>query len=159
VTGGARGLGLVLAEALVEAGGHGKLSHFRVCHALQHICFSALSTSLPQAYTDTLRYIVYCLDRLNEPDASFYETQKRLLASDFEGSLHYKRVDVQDAKDLDWVISEAAAAHGRMDGLIAAAGVQNVTPALEYPPEKISEVSKSLFLASSCILLFTIWQR
>lgn len=25
VTGGARGLGLVLAEALVEAGGHGKL--------------------------------------------------------------------------------------------------------------------------------------
>ncbi|KAK5089796.1 hypothetical protein LTR70_006170 [Exophiala xenobiotica] len=105
VTGGARGLGLVLAEALVEAGGH-----------------------------------VYCLDRLTEPDASFHETQRRLLASGFDGSLHYKRVDVQDAKDLDWVISEAAAAHGRMDGLVAAAGVQNVTPALEYPPEKIAEM-------------------
>ncbi|KAK5940975.1 hypothetical protein PMZ80_006252 [Knufia obscura] len=67
-------------------------------------------------------------------------TQKRILAADFDGSLHYKRVDVQDAKDLDWVISEAAAAHGRMDGLIAAAGVQNVVPALEYPPEKIGEM-------------------
>ena len=67
------------------------------------------------------------------------------MASGFEGSLHYKRVDVQDAKDLDWVISEAAAAHGRMDGLIAAAGVQYVVPALEYPPEKIGEVS-TLFL-------------
>ena len=118
VTGGARGLGLVLAEALVEAGGH-----------------------------------VYCLDRLPEPDAAFYEVRKRLMESGYDGSLHYKRVDVQDAKDLDWVISEAAAAHGRMDGLIAAAGVQNVQPALEYPPEKIGEVSQwriSDFLYRGC---------
>ena len=46
--------------------------------------------------------------------------------------------------DLDNVISEIAAKYGRMDGLIAAAGVQNVTPALEYPPHKITEVSMSI---------------
>lgn len=39
------------------------------------------------------------------------------------------------------MISDIAAKYGRMDGLIAAAGVQNVTPALEYPPNKITEVS------------------
>jgi NADP-dependent 3-hydroxy acid dehydrogenase YdfG len=49
-------------------------------------------------------------------------------------------VDVQDANDLENVIAGIASEHERMDGLIAAAGVQNVTPALEYPPEKIGEV-------------------
>lgn len=48
---------------------------------------------------------------------------------------------MQDANDLDNVIAEIAAKYSRMDGLIAAAGVQNVQPALEYPPGKIGEVS------------------
>lgn len=39
-----------------------------------------------------------------------------------------------------------------MDGLIAAAGVQNVVPALEYPPEKIGEVSKLFFTSFYCAL-------
>ena len=48
---------------------------------------------------------------------------------------------MQDAANLDNVVSEIAGEHGRLDGLVAAAGVQNVTPALDYPPHKISEVS------------------
>ena len=106
VTGGARGLGLTLAEALVEAGGN-----------------------------------VYCLDRLEKPTDEFYHTEGSV-AGKFEGSIHYRRVDVQDAEDLDNVISDIASQHSRMDGLIAAAGVQNVTPALEYPPHKITEVRR-----------------
>lgn len=102
--GGARGLGLTLAEALVEAGGH-----------------------------------VYCLDRLREPDKNFYQTKVRL-AGQYDGSIHYRQVHVQQAKELDEVIGNIASEHSRMDGLIAAAGVQNVVPALEYPPEKIPEV-------------------
>ena len=82
---------------------------------------------------------VYCLDRLEEPSEEFYQSQSEL-AKKFEGSINYKRVDVQDAQDLDNVIAEIASKHSRMDGLIAAAGVQNVTPALDYPPEKIGEV-------------------
>lgn len=104
VTGGARGLGLTLAEALVEAGGH-----------------------------------VYCLDRLPEPSNVFKDTKSKLSQA-FEGSLHYRKVDVQDVNNLNAVISDIAGEHQRLDGLVAAAGIQNVTPALEYPLEKINEM-------------------
>lgn len=103
VTGGAGGLGLTLAEALVEAGGN-----------------------------------VYCLDWAETPPQAFYDAQDR--CSHFGGSLHYRQVDVQQAKQLDSVIASIAAEHLRMDGLIAAAGVQKVTPALDYEPEKITEM-------------------
>ena len=83
---------------------------------------------------------MYCLDRLEEPSPELYKSQAEL-AKHYDGSISYRRVDVQDASDLDKVISEIAAKHSRMDGLIAAAGVQNVVPALDYPPEKIGEVS------------------
>ena len=86
---------------------------------------------------------MYCVDRLSEPSEEFHKTRK-CLASEYEGSLHYRRVDVQDATDLDNVVADIAAKYERMDGLIAAAGVQNVTPALDYPPHKITEVSKEL---------------
>lgn len=82
---------------------------------------------------------MYCLDRLEEPSTEFY-IAKDSLARHFDGSIEYRRVDVTDARDLDAVIAEIAAEHSRLDGLIAGAGVQNVTPALDYPPEKIGEV-------------------
>ena len=81
---------------------------------------------------------VYCLDRLPNPAPDFYETQHRL--GWYDGSIHYRQVDVQQAEQLDEVIGGIAQEHSRMDGLVAAAGVQNVVPALEYPPDKISEV-------------------
>lgn len=87
---------------------------------------------------------MHCLDRLPEPDQAFHKA-KHELSKHFQGTLHYKRVDVQDAKDLDNVIAEVAAKYKRMDGLIAAAGVQNVQPALEYPVEKIHEVGADLY--------------
>lgn len=82
---------------------------------------------------------VYCLDRLPEPAEEFYETRDRL-AKHYGGSLHYQRVHVQNAAELDDIIANIASQHSRMDGLIAAAGVQKVVPALEYPPEAITEV-------------------
>ncbi|OAG41865.1 hypothetical protein AYO21_03868 [Fonsecaea monophora] len=104
VTGGARGLGLVLSEALIEAGGQ-----------------------------------VYCLDRLPEPDKEFFTVQERL-GPKYGGSLRYDKVDVREAGNLDRVIEEIATHHKRLDGLIAAAGVQNVTPALDCTPEMIEEM-------------------
>ncbi|KAK4947451.1 hypothetical protein LTR10_013819 [Elasticomyces elasticus] len=104
VTGGGRGLGLTLAEALVEAGGK-----------------------------------VYCLDRLPEPEPEFHEVQQRL-GPKYGGALNYDHVDVREAGNLDRVISEIASKHSRMDGLIAAAAIQNVTPALDFTPEKIMEM-------------------
>ena len=60
---------------------------------------------------------------------------------------------MSDAENLDKVISEIASEHSRMDGLIAAAGVQNVMPALDYPPDKITEVGNiitSIAFAELC---------
>ncbi|KAF1986238.1 short-chain dehydrogenase [Aulographum hederae CBS 113979] len=96
VSGGARGLGLTMAEGLVEAGGK-----------------------------------VYCLDIADKPDEEFEEAKGRILP-EFGGSLDYRKVDVRDTENLNQVICAIGKEHGRMDGLIAAAGVQQVLPATEY---------------------------
>jgi NAD(P)-dependent dehydrogenase (short-subunit alcohol dehydrogenase family) len=96
VSGAARGLGLVQAEALLEVGA-----------------------------------IVYALDRLETPSPDFARVQKRAteeLGTKFE----YRRIDVTDSAGLNEIVEKIADEHGRMDGLIAAAGIQQETPALEY---------------------------
>lgn len=52
--------------------------------------------------------------------------------TDLSTTLHYRRIDVRDTTLLNRVIEDIANTHGRLDGLIAAAGVQQETPALEY---------------------------
>ncbi|CAO1605573.1 hypothetical protein XANCAGTX0491_009084 [Xanthoria calcicola] len=104
VTGGGRGLGLTMAEALIEAGA-----------------------------------TVHCLDWLEEPDDEFGAAQKRA-NPDFGGSLHYNRIDVRDSDNLDSVIGGIAAKYQRLDGLIAAAGIQQVTAATEYKVEDVTKM-------------------
>lgn len=96
VSGAARGLGLVQAEAVLEAGA-----------------------------------TVYALDRLEEPSADFYRVQKRA-AEELGTTLHYRQVDVRDVEALNGVVKSISDAQGKMDGLIAAAGIQQETSALEY---------------------------
>ncbi|TKA57568.1 hypothetical protein B0A49_10739 [Cryomyces minteri] len=94
VTGAARGLGLVQAEALLEAGA-----------------------------------TVYALDRLPEPSPDFHTIQQHY------PSFQYRQIDVRDVPGLHKVVEDIANNHNRLDGLIAAAGIQQETPALEYTPE------------------------
>ena len=47
-------------------------------------------------------------------------------------TLHYRQIDVRDVSGLNDVIRSISDAQGRMDGLIAAAGIQQETPALDY---------------------------
>ncbi|QIW95661.1 hypothetical protein AMS68_001179 [Peltaster fructicola] len=108
VTGGARGLGLTLAEALVEAGGS-----------------------------------VYCLDRLSAPADDFFESQAR--ADRHGGSLHYRKVDVQHPQELDDTIATIAAEHKKLDGLVAAAGIQYICPAIDYPSDQITNMMDTNF--------------
>ncbi|KAL4993586.1 hypothetical protein BDV10DRAFT_178850 [Aspergillus recurvatus] len=104
VTGGARGLGLSMAEALVEAGGE-----------------------------------VYCLDRLSRPEDEFWAAKARA-NPDFGGSLHYHRMDVTDDANTEAVISGIASQKNRLDGLIAAAGINHVANALDYSPEQVENI-------------------
>ena len=99
VSGGARGLGLTQAEALLEAGA-----------------------------------TVYALDRLPSPDAAFPGIQTRA-SSELGTALHYRQVDVRDVVRLNEVVTAIAEAEGGIDGLVAAAGIQQETPALEYSAE------------------------
>ncbi|KAL3479192.1 hypothetical protein BJX99DRAFT_85969 [Aspergillus californicus] len=104
VTGGARGLGLSMAEALVEAGGE-----------------------------------VYCLDRLTEPDKEFLDYQARA-ESDFGGSIHYRHLDVTNDAYTQDLMTEIASKRNRLDGLIAAAGVNHVASAMDHTPATIDKV-------------------
>ncbi|KAJ5659395.1 hypothetical protein N7507_005846 [Penicillium longicatenatum] len=73
---------------------------------------------------------VYALDRLEEPAAEFAVIQQR--AKELGTELHYRRIDVRDTELLNSVIEAIANTEGRMDGLVAAAGIQQETTALEY---------------------------
>ena len=88
--------------------------------------------------SNTDECLVYCVDRLPEPAEEFYETKERV--GQFGGSIHYRQVDVSDTASLDASIAEIAAEHKRLDGLIAAAGIQHVSDAVDYPPDKVDEV-------------------
>ncbi|KAI1244544.1 hypothetical protein MGN70_014419 [Eutypa lata] len=103
VTGGAQGLGLALAEALVEAGAN-----------------------------------VYCFDKDEHPHQDYDEALRR--ANHWGGSLQYRQQDVIDVAALDNTISEIASKHQRLDGVIAAAGIQQLTPAMEYTEEDVAKM-------------------
>lgn len=77
---------------------------------------------------------VYALDILPEPSADFPRIQKRA-AEELGTTLHYRRVDVRDNEELNKTVKDIADAEGRMDGLIAAAGIQKEVSALEYTQE------------------------
>jgi NADP-dependent 3-hydroxy acid dehydrogenase YdfG len=74
---------------------------------------------------------VYALDRLETPSNDFSRIQKRAI-TELGTSLHYRRIDVRDQQHLNAIVEEIATKRQRLDGLIAAAGIQQETPALEY---------------------------
>jgi len=101
VSGGGRGVGLVQAEALLEAGA-----------------------------------TVHVIDRLPTPGAASDFGKVAARASGELGTeLVYHRVDVRDSAALNGLVGAVGERHGRVDGLIAAAGIQQETPALEYTAE------------------------
>ncbi|KAK5165141.1 uncharacterized protein LTR77_009238 [Saxophila tyrrhenica] len=82
---------------------------------------------------------VYCLDRAPSPTAEWNEAQKRV-ATDWGGALDYQRVDVDDTADLDKTITDIASKHQRLDGLMAAAAIQKIQPAVEYGAEDLMQM-------------------
>lgn len=115
VSGAARGLGLVQAEAVLEAGAR-----------------------------------VYCLDITEEPSDLFWEIQRR--AYDELGTrLEYKCIDVRNVDELNKTIEDIGTHEGRVDGLIAAAGINIDKDALEYSAE---EIKYALTRHNPCALFY-----
>lgn len=76
---------------------------------------------------------VYTLDRLEKPDPDFNRVQER--AKELGTSISFCRIDVRDNISLNATIEKIADENGRIDGLLACAGIQQETPALEYTME------------------------
>lgn len=81
-----------------------------------------------------LFFLVHAVDRLLEPDPAFSKIANRA-KNELGTALFYHRTDVRDVESLNTLIEAIADEHGRMDGLIAAAGIQQETPALDYTLE------------------------
>lgn len=126
VTGGARGLGLSMAEALMEAGANGNYCRF----------FSmSLSFGAPQAN----QRVVWCLDRLERPDDEFNAAQQRSHNS-YGGSMNYARIDVRDSEQVDQILTDVAAQNKRLDGIICNAGINHVHTAIGHSQKALEDV-------------------
>lgn len=86
------------------------------------------------------------MDRLDSSDteAPFTEYQQ----SPFRGSLHYIKVDVVDAQSVNKTISSIAEHHGRLDGLVAAAGITRTEAALKLSQEDLETVMNVNFFGA-----------
>lgn len=103
ITGGGRGLGLSMAEALIEAGAK-----------------------------------VYCLDRLDTPHPDFIAAKDRAL--EYGSVLEYVRIDVRNKQEVENTFSAIAAQNQRLDGLVAAAGINHLQSSLEYSEGALEDV-------------------
>ncbi|KAL0765629.1 hypothetical protein CaCOL14_011853 [Colletotrichum acutatum] len=74
---------------------------------------------------------VYCLDQQEKPHEDYAEALARVVP-EWGGSLQYRQADVVDTKALDDIISGIADENQGLHGLIAAAGIQQITPSTEY---------------------------
>ncbi|PLB34280.1 putative short chain dehydrogenase/oxidoreductase [Aspergillus candidus] len=104
ITGGGRGLGLSMAEALLEAGA-----------------------------------TVHCLDRLDQPHPDF-AVAKEHAEREYGGHLEYHQIDVRNDTEVNSLFGDIAGRHQRLDGLIAAAGINHLQSSLEYSQVALKEV-------------------
>jgi NAD(P)-dependent dehydrogenase (short-subunit alcohol dehydrogenase family) len=128
VSGGGRGLGLVQAEALIEAGAVGKL------HAIS-VCGGFLLRDTPKP--------VHCIDILPDPSldpTSEFAVVAARAKKELNSHLTYHRVDVTEEPQVSEVFEKVAAKEGRLDGCLVAAGINYESPALEYSPEQVDRM-------------------
>ncbi|KAF1939437.1 NAD(P)-binding protein [Clathrospora elynae] len=83
--------------------------------------------------------MVHCLDRSPEPLKSFQEARARHKNA-HDGGLEYHQVDVTDEVEMRKCIEGIAAERQRLDGLIAAAAIQQVTSALDFEKADIAKM-------------------
>lgn len=106
VTGGARGLGLCIATALLEA----SAAH------------------------------VYCCDVLSHPNSEEWAKAKQV-AQRFGGEISYLQLDITNAEMVNGTVERIyEESKNEVYGLFAAAGIQQMTAALDYTPEDFRRI-------------------
>lgn len=86
---------------------------------------------------------MYVFDILGRTDREFLASQDR--ESPLGGSLQYMRLDMTDVQRIGETMSHIADKHGRLDGLIAAAGIQRIGQAIGKSQEAVEQVMKTNF--------------
>lgn len=110
-----------MAESLMEAGAKGDGS-------IRYLPSGLLT-----------RPLVYCLDRLESPHADFLDA-KQNTSQEFGGSLEYRRIDVRNHTEVENTFSAIASADNRLDGMVAAAGINHLQSALDHSQCALNEV-------------------
>lgn len=93
---------------------------------------------------------VYCLDRAEEPSGEEWAQAQARVLPKWGGSLNYVQQDVGDTAGLDRCITQIADENQRLDGVVAAAAIQQLTEAVDYKEE---EVSKMLDINYTAVLM------
>lgn len=99
-----------------------------------------LPPPLNHCFSSNCSQKVYCLDRAEQPDPTTWSSALKRVPSAYGGSLHYREQDVQDTSHLDELIASIATENSRLDGVVAAAGIQQLTPAMEYKPDDVARM-------------------
>lgn len=81
------------------------------------------------------------MDRPPREEDGFHEVRKRIDPAS-SGSLQYQHLDVQDVNQVEQSMNEAASRHNRLDGLVAAAGIDQVENAFGYQPAQASDLMR-----------------
>jgi NAD(P)-dependent dehydrogenase (short-subunit alcohol dehydrogenase family) len=86
---------------------------------------------------------VHAIDILPNPEkdskSEFFAVAQRA-KHELNTQLHYHQSDVRDVPGLNKIVEGIADQHGRLNGLIAAAGINHETPALEYSGEEVDRM-------------------
>jgi len=143
ISGGVGGVGIQQSEALMEAGAHGMYSS---CNSLRE---GIANIFIPS-------HAVYCLDRVSTDGLpkDYYRLKER---GEIELGvlLDYRKVDVRNPVDVDEIVEAIANKHGRVDGLVAAAGINKVISAFEHKASDFDEVLginvKGVFLCAQAV--------
>jgi NAD(P)-dependent dehydrogenase (short-subunit alcohol dehydrogenase family) len=117
VTGGARGLGLCIATALLEA----SCAH------------------------------VFCCDVLSQPNTEEWAKAKQV-AQRYGGEISYLQLDITNAEMVNEIFERIyeESVH-EVYGLFAAAGIQQMTAALDYTPEDFRRIMDVNVTGKSCM--------
>ncbi|KAH7135369.1 hypothetical protein B0J11DRAFT_556220 [Dendryphion nanum] len=95
-------------------------------------------------------------EALVEAGGKSFVLTKLTLESEYGGTMHYHQVDVSKNREIEGIMEEIGSKYQRIDGLIAGATIQQVTPALDYSAEDIAEMlavnyTGTFFSARACV--------